>query len=92
MPYIEDNPDPAARLAHYASQENCDGEPYDTMRAGADEIRQLRAERALPDFTPTLHELQAKIQDLEFLLLKTQHELDYERSRHAMSPLPQTIR
>ncbi len=51
------------------------------------------SEKGLPDFTPILFELQAKVQDLEFLLLKTKHELDYERSRHnekPVSPLPQT--
>jgi hypothetical protein len=42
MPYIEEDPDVAVRLAHYAAQENCDGEPYDTMQAGADEIIELR--------------------------------------------------
>ena len=43
MPFIEDHPDPAIRLSHFAAQENCDGEPYNTMQAGADEILSLRA-------------------------------------------------
>lgn len=31
------------RLAQQAAQENCDGEPWDTMQEGADTIRGLRA-------------------------------------------------
>ena len=34
----------AAVLAHLASQEGCDGEPWDQMQAGADEIERLQQE------------------------------------------------
>ena len=35
--------DIAAELQRLASQENCDGEPYDQMVLAADEIQSLRA-------------------------------------------------
>ena len=36
----------AVRLSDFASQENCDGEPYDTMQAASDYIRELEARLA----------------------------------------------
>ena len=38
--------DVASRLYAMAAQENCDGEPYDTMQEAADYIRSIQAENA----------------------------------------------
>lgn len=44
MPYIEDSPDIVVRLRHAASQENCDGQPWDDMEEAANLIVMLKVE------------------------------------------------